>query len=74
MNAELITNIAQKFGELDAVEAVVLSGSCTADSWDARSDLDFHVYIHQPIPVSVRKTIAGKFPACPGLFSGAAAE
>ncbi len=61
MNAELISNIARKFGELDAVEAVVLSGSCTANCWDARSDLDFYVYIHQPIPVSVRKKIAGEF-------------
>ncbi|MEW6495188.1 MAG: DUF4037 domain-containing protein [Cyanobacteriota bacterium] len=53
--------IADKFGALPQVVAVVLAGSRTAGASNETSDYDFYVYMQEEIAVEVRQKIAQEF-------------
>jgi len=50
----LAQEIANHFGQVPMVEAVVLAGSTTAGTADSHSDLDLYVYYRAEVPISFR--------------------
>lgn len=56
-----LMDIAGAFGQVTAVEAVVLAGSRVSSGGDARSDIDLYVYAREPIPLDLRGAIASRF-------------
>lgn len=52
--------LAARFGELPAVQAVVLSGSISNRVDDGKSDFDLYIYVTEEIPVAWRAELAGQ--------------
>jgi predicted nucleotidyltransferase len=46
-----LQEIADAFGAIDGVEAVVWCGSAALGGADAFSDFDLYVYTHAPVPL-----------------------
>ncbi|MCD8139974.1 MAG: hypothetical protein LUE17_09405 [Planctomycetaceae bacterium] len=66
MNApdpRLLESIVSAFSRIDAVKALVLSGSILTPYGDERSDYDFYVYADSDIDVEKRSEIAKRFAA-----------
>ena len=53
----IIRHLAQSFGELPQVRAVVLSGSRGAGAGDLQSDFDLYVYTLTEVDVQVRRAL-----------------
>jgi predicted nucleotidyltransferase len=52
--------LVQDFSRLPEVEAILLSGSRTANAADEHSDYDLYVYVEREIPVTSRQAITEK--------------
>ena len=59
----LPTIIAEAFGALPAVSAVVLAGSREAGAMDEHSDSDLYIYAETPVPLPERAAIADRLAA-----------
>ena len=55
-----LQEIADAFGAIDGVEAVVWCGSAALGGADVFSDFDLYVYTHAPVPVEVRDAVIAK--------------
>jgi catechol 2,3-dioxygenase-like lactoylglutathione lyase family enzyme/predicted nucleotidyltransferase len=56
----LVERLAQAFGELPQVLAVVLAGSRAAGTSDLTSDFDLYVYAVREVPCEFRRALLGK--------------
>ena len=55
-----LQEIADAFGAIDGVEAVVWCGSAALGNADAFSDFDLYVYTNAPVPVEAREAVIAK--------------
>ena len=55
-----LQEIADAFGAIDGVEAVVWCGSAALGGADAFSDFDLYVYTNAPVPVEAREAVIAK--------------
>src|SRR3982074_3704564 len=55
-----LQEIADAFGAIDGVEAVVWCGLAALGNADAFSDFDLYVYTNTPVPVEAREAVIAK--------------
>jgi len=55
-----VHQIAERFGQIESVQAVALAGSRGTRESDSDSDFDLYVYSEQEIPIAIRRALLGE--------------